>query len=117
MSDDLLELVEDQRDLPLALGGELSRCSSRSPLERRVDVLRLPAGVEAEPELARARIDGDDGRDPEAGEHAQALARAEERRCEVVVDGLGELLRQLLLRRRRHQVDVRDEDSELDDVL
>ena len=49
--DDLLELVEDERDLPSALGGELAR-QLEEPLERRVEVLRLSPRVEGEAELA-----------------------------------------------------------------
>ena len=46
--DDLLELVEDERDLPAALRGELARQLEQA-LERCVEVLRLPPGLEAEP--------------------------------------------------------------------
>ncbi len=103
-------------DLAPALGGELAGQLEQA-LEGRVDVLRLPAGVESEAELAGLRVDGDDGRDPEPGEHAQELLRAEEDRGDVVVDRLGELLRELLLRRRGHQVDVRDEHALRDRLL
>src|SRR5262245_42327283 len=54
--DDLLEFVEDERDLPPALGRELAR-ELEQPFQRRLDVLRLPARVEREPELAGLRVD------------------------------------------------------------
>ena len=113
---DLLELVEDECDLPLTLGckqaGELEE-----PLERRVHVLDVPAACEAEAERARLGVDRDNRRDPESSEHTQSLLRAEEPRGDVVVDRLGELLGELLLRRRRHQVDLRDEDTRLPEPL
>ena len=49
--DDLLELVEDERDLSPALCGELAG-KLEEPLERRVEILWLAARVEAEAELA-----------------------------------------------------------------
>ena len=106
--DDLLELVEDERDLPLALGGELAG-ELEEPLDGRVEILRLAAGVEGEAELAALRVEGHDRRDAEALEDAQALARAEERRGEVVVDRLGELLGEPLEGGGGHEVDVGDE--------
>ena len=106
--DDLLELVEDERDLPPALRGELAR-QLEEPLERCVEILWLAARIEAEAELARGRVDGHDRGDPQAREDAQPLPRAEERRGEVVVDRLGELLGEALRGRRRHEVDVGDE--------
>ena len=52
--DDLLELVEDQQRGALALGGEL-RDELEQALERRVDVLGLVAGGEAEAQRRRPR--------------------------------------------------------------
>ena len=113
---DLLELVEHERDLPLALRAELAR-ELEEPLERRVDVLRVPTGVEAEAEPAGRGVDGDDGCDPETREHPQPLARAEERGGNVLVDRLRQLLGELLLRRCRHEVGVRDEHALCDRLL
>ena len=88
--DDLLELVEDERDLPPALGRELAgQLKSRSSVTSRSCGCR-PAS-KLNPSLP-CRIDRDDRRDPQAREDPQALARAEERRGEVVVDRLRELL-------------------------
>ena len=114
--DDLLELVEDERDLPSALRGELAR-QLEEPLERRVEVLWLSPRVEGEAELARVRVDRHDRGDPKPREDAQPLACAKQRRGEVVVDRLGELLREPFGGRRRHQVDVRDEHVLLDGLL
>jgi hypothetical protein len=104
--DDLLELVEDERNLASALGSELAR-QLEKPLDGRVEVLRLPPRVEGEAELARVRVDRHDRRDPQPREDAQALASPEERRGEVVVDRLRELLRAV---RRGVVMRLRDED-------
>ena len=114
--DDLLELVEDESDLAAAFGRELA-WELEEALEGRLHVLRLPAGVEGEPDLAGVRLDRHHGRDPQPCEHAQTLARAKEDRGEVVVDRLGELLGEPLLRRRGHQVHVGDEHALLDGLL
>ena len=94
---------------PPPFRGELGR-ELEQLLEGCVDVLAGVAGGEAEAERAVVRIDGHRRRDPKAAEDlCRALAGAEERRCDLLVDRLGQLCRQLLLRRSGHHVDLSDQ--------
>ena len=101
----LLELVQDQPDLALALRGELGR-KLQQALEGRVHVLRPAPGLEAEAHRPVLGIDGDGGRDPQAAEHLEPLLGPEQDRRDVLVDLLRQLLGELLLRGRGHQVDL-----------
>ena len=55
---DLLELVEHEQDLALAVGGELAR-QLEQPLDRGVDVLAALADVEGERRRPGLRVDRD----------------------------------------------------------
>ena len=115
--DDLLELVEDQRDRPLALGGDLPG-QLQQALERRIDVGPRVAGGEREAERAVGGVDRDRRRDPQPAEEGRsAITGPLEARQQVAVDRARELLRELLLRRRRHQVDGCDQDALGEEVL
>jgi hypothetical protein len=115
--DDLLELVEDQQRAALALGGDLGD-ELEQALERRIDVLRLVAGGEAEAQRAGVRVDCHRRHDPQPAEDARAeVLRARERSRDVVVDRRRELLGELLLRRRLHEVDLADEHAVADEAL
>ena len=106
--DDLLKLVEHERDAPLTLDGEASG-KREQPFEGGVDVLSARARVEAEGDRAVLGIDPHHWGDAQAGEHPQALACAKQARGDLLVDRSGELLGKLLLCRRPHQIDLRDE--------
>jgi hypothetical protein len=109
--DDLLELVEDERDGPVSLVRQLAR-QREQPLERRLDVGRRAPGLESERDRGVLGVDRHGRRDPQPAEDRQrALARAEQRRRDAFVDRLRELLGELLARGRRHQVDLRGEDT------
>ena len=108
-ADHLLELVEDERDAAAALGRELRR-QLEQPLERRVHVLARVARREAEPERAGVRLDRQHRADAQSAEDlGGAVAHPVERRRHLLVQRLRELRRELLLRRRPHQVDLGDE--------
>ena len=118
MSDDLLELVEDRARPSASRSRGEPAGQLEQPLERLVEV--LARATEAENEKLSEPSSGSIGhrrRDPQAGEHPQALLGAEQRRGEVVVDRLGELRRELGARRRRHQVDLRDQHLLGDELL
>ena len=115
--DDLLELVEDHAHPPVPVGPELAG-ELEEALERRVDVVGPLAGLEPERERAVGRVEGDSGRDSEPAEDARRLlAGAVDDGRDVLVDRLRELLGELLLGRRRHQVDLGDEHAVRDQPL
>ena len=104
---DLLELVEVEDDALALLRRDRAR-QLEEVLERVVDVGLGARSREAEARRA-VQVHGDRRRDSQRREDPQSLARLEERGRDVVVDRLGELARELLLRRRRHEVDLDDE--------
>ena len=107
--DDLLEFVEHERDPPFPIGAEL-RGQLQQPFDRGVDVLGLMSGLEAESERA---VEVERHHRPyaqPAEDVGRLLAHLEHGRGDVVVDRGGELLRELLLGRCLHQVDLGDED-------
>jgi hypothetical protein len=67
--DDLLELVEDERDATSSLRRELPR-QLEQPLQRRVDVVGPPVGVEAEADRPVLRAHRDHGADAQAAKDA-----------------------------------------------
>ena len=107
--DDLLELVEDDHDAPLALGRELAEQLEQA-LDRVVDVRRPPACLEGEAERPVVGVDLHRRPDPQAAEEiGSALDHLPDRRVDVRVDRLRESGCESLLRRRPHQVAVADE--------
>ena len=107
--DDLLELVDHERRARVAVGGDLRR-QLEQPFERGIDILGRVASVEAEADAAGVRVEHDLRRDPKAAEERRDLLPHARAGCRhVVVDRRGELLGELLFRRRREQVDLRDE--------
>ena len=113
----LLELVEDQRHPPALAGPELGR-ELQQALERRLEVGRRVVDSEGEVVGAALRVDRDPGGDPQVAERGQRpLLDARSGGRDVLVDRGGELLRQLRLRRRGHQVDVGDEHVVADELL
>ncbi len=107
--DHLLELVEDERDAAAPFRRELRR-QLEQPLQRRVHVLPRMARREAEAERAGVRLDRQHRADAQTAEDlGSAVAHPVERRRHLLVQRLCELRRELLLRRRPHQVDLRDE--------
>src|SRR4051812_11994534 len=107
--DDLLELVEDEQRAPLALGGDLGD-ELEQAFERRVDVGGRMGGAEREAQRAGVRVDRHGRDDPQPAEDPRGEAlRPGQRAGDVLVDGGRELLGELLLRRRAHEVDLRHE--------
>ena len=108
-ADDLLELVEDEHDAPPALRRDLRR-ELEQPLDRRVDVRRPADRLEREPDAAVAGVELDRRPHAEAADdRARPLEQALDGREEVVDDRLRETRSEPHLRRRPHQVAVRDE--------
>ena len=108
-ADDLLELVEDEHDTPVALRRDLGRELQQS-LDRRVDVRRAADRLEREPDAAVTGVELDRRPHAEAADDgARALEEALHGGEEVVDDRLRETGGEPHLRRRPHQVAVRDE--------
>ena len=114
---DLLELVEHEHDATVALGGDLGG-QLEQPLDRRVDVRASSDRLERESDTAVLGIELDRRPDPQpAHDGPGPLEEPLHGREEVVDDRLGERCGQPHLRRRAHQVAVRDEDVVGEDVL
>ena len=107
--DDLLELVEHERDTrPRSAASSPGSVSSRSRVASTSAGARPGSKPNETDEVLG--VDRDRRRDPQAAEDAERpLARPEKRGGDPLVDRLRELLGELLLRRRRHQVDLRAE--------
>jgi hypothetical protein len=115
--EDLLELVEDDHDAAPPLRRELAE-QLEQPLDRVVDVLLPPTGLEAEAQAAVGRIDIHDRDDPKPAEEVRRpLERLADGRGDVCVNRLRERGCEALLRRRLHQVAVADERLLLQSLL
>ena len=105
----LLELVEHEHCPSLSLRPELAG-QLQQPVDRVVDVLPTSARGEGEADVALERVDLDRRLHPQrADERRRSLDQLAGRGGEIVEDRLRERGRKALLRRRSHQVAVRDE--------
>jgi hypothetical protein len=112
----LLKLVQNQHHAPVAIGGDPTE-HREELLERRIDVLVSGAGIETERHGAVIRIDGDRGREAQAGEDLQSLLRIPQTCGQILVDGPRQFGGELVLGRRPHQVNLSDEDVFPDQLL
>ena len=112
----LLELVEHQHDATAAVGRDTAKCGEQL-FERGIEVLRGCASIEAEGDGAVIGIDGDSWCQAQVREDLQTLLGVPQASCQLLVDRLRELRRELVLGRRAHQVHLRDEHVVLDELL